>query len=139
MSRKPIIYYTKAMFSCCQSHQNIDILVPKNTHKAAKQQSWCQDGVGGGAKPAAKQPSWCQDGQDIMISSRARSILSNSLASPCLPGAPKIDHFWYPDTKMARYHDNSLFTIQKLYLHGANATKISIFWYHESPIKQLSS
>ena len=49
------------MFSCCQSHQNIDILVPKNTNKAAKQQSWCRDGVDGGAKPAAKQPSWCQD------------------------------------------------------------------------------
>ena len=50
ISRKHIIYYTKAMFSGCQSHQNIDILVPKNTTKAAKRQSWCQDGVGG----------WCQ-------------------------------------------------------------------------------
>ena len=50
ISRKHIIYYTKAMFSGCQSHQKIDILVPKNTTKAAKRQSWCQDGVGG----------WCQ-------------------------------------------------------------------------------
>ena len=36
ISRKHIIYYTKSMFSGCQSHQNIDILVPKNTTKAAK-------------------------------------------------------------------------------------------------------
>ena len=60
------------MFSGCQSHQNIDILVPKNTTKAAKQQRWCPDGVGGGAKPAAKQPSWCQDAKISRFPSRAR-------------------------------------------------------------------
>ena len=43
------------MFSCCQSHQNIDILVPKNTNKAAKQQSWCQESPHSGK--AAQQSS----------------------------------------------------------------------------------
>ena len=75
------------MFSGCQSHQNIDILVPKNTNKAPKQQSWCPDGVGDGAKPAAKQPSWCQDAttsaklvpryQDIKISFAREAIWSH--------------------------------------------------------------
>ena len=46
--------------------------------------------------------------------------------------------FWYPDTKMARYHENILFTIQKLCFQGAKATKISIFWYPKTPPKQLS-
>ena len=64
----------------------------KSSSKAA-QQSSSKAAQQQGAKPAAKQPSWCQDGQDIMISSRARGILSNSLASPGLPGGPKIDHF----------------------------------------------
>ena len=88
------------MFSGCQSHQNIDILVPKNTNKAAKQQSWCQDGVGGGAKPAAKQPSWCQDAttsaklvpryHDFL---RARGHLVPLVPFPWVAGNPKIDHF----------------------------------------------
>ena len=76
--------------------------------------------------------------QDIKISSRARGILSNSLASPPLPGGPTNRPFWYPDTKMARYHENILFTIQKLCFQCAKATKISIFWYPKTPPKQLS-
>ena len=61
------------------------------------------------------------------------------------PGIPwsargsKNRPFWYPDTKMARYHENILFTIQKLCFQGAKATKISIFWYPKTPTKQLSS
>ena len=91
------------MFSGCQSHQNIDILVPKNTNKAAQQLSWCQEGVPSGAKPAAKQPSWCQDAkisaklvprcQDIKISFAREAIWSHWSRFPGLPGGPKIDHF----------------------------------------------
>ena len=54
------------------------------------------------------------------------------------PGA-KNRPFCYPDTNMARYHENILFTIQKLCFQGAKATKISIFWYPKTPPKQLSS
>ena len=60
------------------------------------------------------------------------------------PGIPwvawgsKNRPFWYPDTNMARYHENILFTIQKLCFQGAKATKISIFWYPKTPTKQLS-
>ena len=134
------------MFSGCQSHQNIDILVPKNTNKAAKQQSWCQDGVGDGAKPAAKQPSWCQDAttsaklvpryQDFL---RARGVSLPLVGFPWSAGDSKNRPFWYPATNMTRYHDNLLFTTQKLCFHVAKDTTISTFWYPESPIKQLNS
>ena len=52
ISRKYSIYYTGAMISWCQPHQNIDVLVPQITHKAAKQLSWCQ--------------SWCQDSNKLV-------------------------------------------------------------------------
>ena len=57
MSRKHLIYYTKAIFAWCQSHPNSDILAPRITKKAAKQLSWCQ----AGAKMLRYQPRWCQD------------------------------------------------------------------------------
>ena len=34
ISGKRTIYYTLAMLSECQGHQNMDILVPQNAHKA---------------------------------------------------------------------------------------------------------
>ena len=84
---------------------------------------------------AAKQPSWCQD---IKIPSRAkRFTLTGAVSLVCKES--KNRPFWYPDTKMARYHENKLFTIQKLCFQGATATKISIFWYPKTPTKQLSS
>ena len=76
--------------------------------------------------------------QDIKISSRARGILHDFLPSPRLPRGSKNRSFWSPDTNMARYHENLLFTIQKLCFQGAKATKISIFWYPKTPPKQLS-
>ena len=72
--------------------------------------------------------------QDIKISSRARGILHDFLA-----WGFKNRPFCYPDTNMARYHENILFTIQKLCFQGAKATKISIFWYPKTPTKQLHS
>ena len=41
--------------------------------------------------------------------------------------------------KTSNYHQTSLFTIQKLSLHRAKATKISIFWHPKTTRKQLSS
>ena len=55
ISRKHIIYYTAAMISWCRDHQNIDVLGPKITNKAAKQLSWCP----WRGKGSAKQLSWC--------------------------------------------------------------------------------
>ena len=57
ISRKHIIYYTSAMISWCRDHQNIDVLGPKITNKAAKQLSWCHWRGNGWAK----QLSWCQN------------------------------------------------------------------------------
>ena len=52
---------------------------------------------------------------------------------------PKNPSFLHPATTMATYQHNPLFTIQKLGIPGAAATKISIFWYPETSIKQQSS
>ena len=152
MSRKHIICYTKPIFAWCQSHQNINILAPRITKKAAKQLSWCQDAkisaklgqddqadakipAAAGAKMPRYQPSWCQD---IKIPSRARP--SGPLSPISLGwGDSKNRPFWYQDSNMSTCHENILFIIHKLYLHDAKATQISIFWYPESPRKQLSS
>ena len=40
---------------------------------------------------------------------------------------------------MSQFDDNPLFTIHNLCFHGAKATKISIFWYPNSPLKLPSS
>ena len=126
------------MFSWCQSHQNIDILVPRITTRAAKQRSWCQDINIGGAGMVPSQQLSSQAGakmpryQDFL---RARGHLLPLVRFPWVARGSKNRPFWYPDTKMARYHENLLFTIQKLCFQGAKATKISIFWYPESRIK----
>ena len=79
--------------------------------------------------------------QDILISSAREAKCPKS--SP-LPAPRPKDPFepghasWWQDTNMARYHENILFTIQKLCFQGAKATKISIFWYPKTPPKQLS-
>ena len=82
MSRKHIIYDTKAIFAWCQSHQNIDILAPRITKKAAKQLSWCQD-----AKISAKLVPRYQD------SFAREAIWASTLGSPCLPRHTKIIDF----------------------------------------------
>ena len=88
---------------------------PKTPPKQLSGRAGAKMGWGGGAKPAAKQPSWCQDAK---IS--AKLVESR-------------------EANMSICHENISFIIQKLHLHGAKATKISIFWYPESPRKQLSS
>ena len=106
------------------------------------QPSWCQDDqadakipAAAGAKMPRYQPSWCQD---IKIPSRARpSGALTTISLGCLK--PQNRPFWYQNSNMSICHENKLFIIQKLYLHGAKATKISIFWHPESPRKQLSS
>ena len=67
--------------------------------------------------------------QDIKISSRARSILSICLASPGLPGVPKITHFCtqiprWPDITITYYlsYKSYVFMMPK-------PPKIAIFWY----------
>ena len=91
---------------------------------SSQQQGWWGGGVvrkegrgppsQAGAKPAAKL--------DIKKSSRARAILSIFLPYPPFAGKHKNHSFLHRDTDMARYHDNLLFTIQKLCFHGAKAT-----------------
>ena len=84
-----------------------------------------------GSQASAKMPRY----QDFL---RARGHLVSMVRFPWSVRGSKNRPFWYPDTKMARYHENILFTIQKLCFQGAKATKISIFWYPKSPPKQLS-
>ena len=85
----------------------------------------------------ARQPSWCQDAKISRFPSRARpSGLTGRVSLVCRES--KNRPFWYPDTNMASYHENILLTIQKLCFQGAKATKISIFWYPQTPPKQLS-
>ena len=52
---------------------------------------------------------------------------------------PKKQCFWHQHTKTSPFDDNPLFTIQNLCFHGAKATKISIFWYPQSPLQLQSS
>ena len=67
ISRKHTICYTLATFCRCQSHQNIDVFVPRITHKAASQLRW--------TTIAAKRLSWCQ------LSGQAGAKMSAKLAS----------------------------------------------------------
>ena len=83
------------------------------------------------SQAGAKMPRY----QDFL---RARGHLVSLVRFPWAAWGSKNRPFWYPDTKMARYHENLLFTIQKLCFQGAKATKISIFWYPKTPPKQLS-
>ena len=134
------------MFSCCQRHRNIDILAPRVTNKAAKQQSWCQN-LSSAAKQqhsstAAEQQSSRAAEQRCQMnhaSSRARGKLNISPPSGQLPIAPKIDHFYnllpkWPHITISHYkqYRTHVFIMP-------NATEISIFWHPEAPIKQLCS
>ena len=99
-----------------------------------------------GGKPAAKQLSWSQDAK-MQPKQHSRKVASQQLSSQAgakmprsfnfFPRAKHFDHFprfplfegnhknhsfLHPDTEMARYHDNLLFTIRKLCFHGAKAT-----------------
>ena len=84
-----------------------------------------------GSQAGAKMPRY----QDFL---RAPGHLVPMVRFPWSARGSKNRSFWYPDTKMARYHENLLFTIQKLCFQGAKATKISIFWYPKTPTEQLS-
>ena len=129
MSRKHITYYTKAICAWCQSHQNIDILAPRITKKAAKQLSWCQDAKIS-AKLVPRWPSWCQDTssswcQDAKISAKLVPRYQDSFAReaiwptyiriPPLPRNHKIDHF---GTRIATCHyvTKTYYLIYKSYI-----------------------
>ena len=80
-------------------------------------------------------PRW----QDIKISLRARGQILSLVPFPLSGSDPQNPSFLHPATRMATYQHNPLFTIQKLGIPGAAATKISILRYPESSIKQQSS
>ena len=73
--------------------------------------------------------------QDIKISLRARGQILPLVGFPSFARGIQNPSFLHPATTMAAYQHNPLFTIQKLLIPGAAATKISIFWYPESRIK----
>ena len=129
MSRKHIIYYTKAIFAWCQSHPNIHILAPRITKKAAKQLSWCQDAKIS-AKLVPRWPSWCQDTssswcQDAKIAAKLVPRYQDSFVREAiwsinhdfqpLPRHPKIDHF---GTRIAtcKYVTKTYYLIHKNYI-----------------------
>ena len=72
------------------------------------------------------------------------------LARPLPPTPPKMEQylhpkitqnpsFLHPATTRATYQHSPLFTTQKLGIPRAAATKISIFWYPESSIKNKAA
>ena len=77
--------------------------------------------------------------QDIKNSLRARGQILSMVGFPLSGSDPQNPSFLHPATTMATYQHNPLFTIQKLGIPGAAATKISIFWYPETSLKQQST
>ena len=116
------------MFSWCQSHLKwypkaaIKLQsrsqAPRITNKAAKQPAAGGEGGEGqqlSSQAGAKMPRY----KDFFP--RARHFVYFP-RFPTSAGNFNNHSFLHPDTEMARYHDNLLFTIQKLCFHDAKAT-----------------
>ena len=108
------------------------------TNKAAKQPA----GGGGVGRKGRRLPAKLVPSQqlscNIKKASRARSILSIFLASPCLRGITKFTHFC---TQILRWPDITItsYLLYKSYVFMVRKPpKILIFWYPKAAIKLQS-